>query len=142
MSEQSINNILREAAVEYKATSSMGLVELARRGISKRSLLKLAEIGEISLKQISELLPVSLRTLQRYNDADLLPPETSEHALLIAEVFARGTEVFDNRAQLRKWLQTPCVGLANETPFSLLDTSFGVRLVTEELGRLEQGVYA
>lgn len=142
MSEQSINNILREAAVAYTATSSMSLVELARKGISKKSLLKLAEIGEISLKQFSELLPVSLRTLQRYNDDDLLPPETSEHVLLIAEVFARGTEVFDDRTQLRRWLQTPCIGLANEPPLSLLDTTFGVRLVTEELGRLEQGVYA
>ncbi|MDX1642685.1 MAG: antitoxin Xre/MbcA/ParS toxin-binding domain-containing protein, partial [Balneolaceae bacterium] len=136
------NNILREATIAYEATSSMSLVELARKGISKKSLLKLTEIGKFSLKQFSELLPVSLRTLQRYNDDDILPSEISEHALLIAEVFARGTEVFDNRDQLRHWLQTPCVGLANQTPFSLLDTSFGVRLVTEELGRLEQGVYA
>lgn len=142
MNNQSINNILREAAVAYETTSSMSLVELARKGISKKSLLKLAEIGNLSLNQFSELLPVSLRTLQRYNDDDLLPSETSEHVLVIAEVFARGTEVFNDRSQLRRWLHMPCISLANETPISLLDTSFGARMVTEELGRLEQGVYA
>lgn len=142
MSEEPLNNILREAAVAYKTTSSMSLVELARNGISKKSLLKLAEIGDLSLKQFAELLPVSLRTLQRYQEEDLLSPEVSEHVLLIAEVFARGIEVFDDRSQFRRWLQTPSVSLASQTPLSLLDTSFGARMITDELGRLEQGVYA
>lgn len=142
MSEKSINNILREAAVAYEASSDMSLVELARQGISKKSLLKLAGIAALSLKQFSELLPVSLRTLQRYNNNDLLPPEVSEHALLVAEVLGRGIEVFNNREQLQHWLQTPSVSFAGQTPFSLLDTSFGARMVTDELGRLEQGVYS
>lgn len=142
MSEKPLNNILREAAVAYEASSPMTMVELARKGISKKSLLKLADIGALSLKQFSELLPVSLRTLQRYNDDDLLPPEVSEHALLVAEVLGKGIDVFNNREQFRHWLQTPSVALAGQTPFSLLDTSFGSRMVTDELGRLEQGVYA
>lgn len=142
MSENQLDNILREAAVAYEASSPMTMVELARHGISKKSLLKLAEIGALSLKQFSELLPVSLRTLQRYNDDDLLPPEVSEHALLVAEVLGRGIDVFKNRKQFQHWLQTPSVALAGQTPLSLLDTSFGARMVTDELGRLEQGVYA
>lgn len=142
MSEESINNVLREAAVAYKTSSAMSMVELARHGISKKSLLKLADIAALSLKQFSELLPVSLRTMQRYNDDDLLPPEISEHALVVAEVLGRGMEVFNNREQLQHWLQTPAVSFAGQTPVSLLDTSFGARMVTDELGRLEQGVYA
>ncbi|MDZ7719223.1 MAG: antitoxin Xre/MbcA/ParS toxin-binding domain-containing protein [Balneolaceae bacterium] len=142
MSTDSLNNILREAAVAYVASSPMTMVELARQGISKKSLIKLAEIGSLSLKQFSELLPVSLRTLQRYKDDDLLPPEVSEHALLVAEVLGKGIDVFNNRKQFQQWLQSPSVALAGQTPFSLLDTSFGARMVTDELGRLEQGVYA
>lgn len=142
MSEKPLNNILRESAVAYEASSPMTMVELARQGISKKSLLKLAEIGALSLKQFSELLPVSLRTLQRYNEEDLLPPEVSEHALLVAEVFGKGLDVFNNREQFRHWLQTSSVALGGQTPFSLLDTSFGARMITDELGRLEQGVYA
>lgn len=142
MSEETTYNILREAAVAYKASSPMGLIELARHGISKKTLLKLADIGALSLKQFSELLPVSLRTLQRYEDDDLLPPEVSEHALLIAEVFGRGIEVFGSRERFRNWLQTPIISFAGQTPVSLLDTSFGARMIMDELGRLEQGVHA
>lgn len=142
MSDKAINNVLKEAAVAYEASSPMSLIELARHGITKKSLLNLANIAALSLKQFSELLPVSLRTLQRYDDDDLLPPEVSEHALLIAEVLGRGMEVFNSREQLQVWLQTPAVSFAGQTPFSLLDTSFGTRMVTDELGRLEQGVYA
>ncbi len=142
MSKETFGNIIREAAVAYKTSSEITLVDLARKGISKRSLLNLAEMGSFSLKQLSELLPVSLRTLQRYNEEDLLPPEVSEHALLIAEVLARGMDVFDSQEKLQQWLHTPSVGLGSRTPLSLLDTSFGARMVTDELGRLEQGVYA
>lgn len=142
MSNDSIDNILREAAVAYEPTSSMNLVELARQGISKNSLLKLAEIGGISIKQFAELLPVSLRTIQRYSGKDLLPREVSDHALLIAEVFGKGINVFDNRKSFQQWLQSPLVGLGEQTPLSLLDTSFGARMIMNELGRLEHGVYS
>lgn len=142
MSVKSINNVLREAAVAYEESSAMALVNLARQGITKKSLLKLADIAALSLKQFSELLPVSLRTLQRYDEDDLLPPEVSEHALLVAEVLGKGIDVFNDRKQFQHWLQTPILSLAGQTPFSLLDTSFGVRMVTDELGRLEEGAYS
>ncbi|MCG2588708.1 type II RES/Xre toxin-antitoxin system antitoxin [Rhodohalobacter sulfatireducens] len=142
MSIESIDNILREAAVSYETSSSMNLVELARLGISKKSLQKLAEIGGLSIKQFTELLPVSLRTIQRYSGGDLLPREVSDHALLIAEVFAKGAEVFDNRESFQRWLQSSLVGLGGQTPLSLLDTSFGIRMIMNELGRLEHGVYS
>jgi len=142
MSNQTIDNILREAAVAYETTSWMNLVELARQGISKDSLQRLAEIGGISIKQLTELLPVSLRTIQRYSGKDLLPSEVSDHALRIAEVFARGYDVFDDRESFKRWLQSPLVGLGGQTPLSLLDTSFGVRMVMNELGRMEHGVYS
>lgn len=142
MSKEPIDNILREAAVAYGTSSSMNLVELARQGISKDSLQKLAEIGGISIKQFTELLPVSLRTIQRYSGKDLLPPEVSDHALLIAEVFAKGSDVLDSRKSFQRWLQSPLVALGGQTPLSLLDTSFGIRMVLNELGRLEHGVYS
>lgn len=142
MSAKSIDNILREASVAYKTSSSMNLVELARHGISKSSLQRLAEIGGISIKQFADLLPVSLRTIQRYSGKDLLTPEVSDHALRIAEVFAKGIDVFDTRQSFQRWLQSPLVGIGGKTPLSLLDTSFGIRIIINELGRLEHGVYS
>ncbi len=142
MSNPSIDNILREAGVAYQSTSEMTLVDLARKGISKKSLLKIADVGSISVKQLADLLPVSLRTIQRYDNDDLLSPEISSHALSIAEVLAKGLEIFDHKKQLQRWLHTPSVAFRMQTPLSLLDTSFGARMVIDELGRLEHGVYA
>lgn len=145
MKKTEIHQMVEEAGVAYSASSSatdMRLVQQARAGISKKSLMNIAEAGGLSLKEISALLPVSLRTIQRYTDTDLLDPNVSEHALQIAEVISKGSNVFSSIQDLQRWLHTPSLALGNETPVSMLDTSFGVRIVIDELGRLEYGVYS
>ncbi len=142
MSEEEFENIIREAAVAYKSESDLSLVERAREGISKKTLIKISEASGLSLKELTALLPVSLRTIQRYKDDDRLEPNISEKALLIAEVLGKGIDVFSSMEKLQHWLHTPSVALGNRTPVSLLDTSFGARMVTDLLGRIEHGVYS
>jgi putative toxin-antitoxin system antitoxin component (TIGR02293 family) len=144
MSEIDIEKLVQEGVVAYQATpmSEIRLVEMARNGISKSALIRIAEIGSLSIKELSELLPVSLRTIQRYKDDDLLDPSVSEHALQIAEVLSKGSRVFNDIESLQQWLHTPAVALGNKTPLSFLDTGFGARIVTDLLGRIEHGVYS
>lgn len=145
MGKKQIHDLVEEAGAVYvpdSTSSEMGLLKQARAGISKKSLMNIAEAGGLSLKEISSLLPVSLRTIQRYSDVDLLDPSVSEHALQIAEVISKGSYVFCSNHDLQRWLHTPSMALGNETPVSLLDTSFGARIVIDELGRLEYGVYS
>lgn len=142
MENKNVINFVEEAAVAYKSSGEMHMVEAARRGVSKKSLLSLAELSGISVKELAGLLPVSLRTIQRYNDDDLLEPYISEHALNIAMVLAKGLDVFSSTEKLQHWLHTPAVSLGNKKPISLLDTGFGARLLLDELGRLEYGVYS
>ena len=142
MDRNKFENLVREAAVDYVSSNEINLVERARRGISKKTLDKIAQLSGISLRELSSLLPVSLRTIQRYSDEDLLDPAVSERALIITEVLARGLDVFQTSEKLLHWLHTPAVSLGNRTPLSLLDTSFGARLVTDVLGRIEHGVHS
>ena len=142
MEKEEFENIIREAGVAYQPSNELKLVETVRFGISKKTLLRLTEVSGISLKELSELMPVSLRTIQRYKDDDLLEPNVSERVLIIAEVLAKGMDVFGSLDKLRNWLHTPSVALGRRTPLSLLDTSFGARMVSDELGRLEHGVYS
>lgn len=142
MSKFSLNNIIREAGVAYRSSNEMHLIELARRGISKKSLLQLSIAAGLSLKELADILPVSLRTIQRHNDNDLLDTAVSEHAILIAELISDAVEVFGSQEAVQNWLHSPLVGLGSIEPVSLLDTGFGIRLVREELGRLEHGVYS
>jgi putative toxin-antitoxin system antitoxin component (TIGR02293 family) len=142
MSEFKFEDIIREEGVAYAPRSEMDRVEMARKGISKKSLLRIAEISGVSIKDLAKMLPVSLRTIQRYNEGDLLDPHVSDRAILIAEVLVKGLEVLGSREKLQTWLQTPLSALGVRPPFSLLDTGIGARMVMDVLGRIEHGVFS
>jgi putative toxin-antitoxin system antitoxin component (TIGR02293 family) len=142
MSEKEFENIIREAAIACKTENDLSLVERAREGISKKTLSNISETCGLSLKELSTLLPVSLRTIQRYKEDERLEPNISEKALIIAEVLGKGIDVFGSVEKLQHWIRTPSIALGNRTPISLLDTSFGARMVTDLLGRIEHGVYS
>ena len=141
MDQESFNIVLDES-VAYSPESEMGMIQLVRKGISKKALLNLSELAGISLKKLSELLPVSERTLQRYSDNDRLGSAVSEHVILMVKVLLRASEIFGDTEAARIWLNSSIPALSNNTPLSLLDTSFGAQLVMDELGRLEAGVYS
>lgn len=134
--------IIREAAVAYQPSASMQMATLARKGVSKKELEEIAGWGGISINKISTLLPVTLRTVQRYKGSDRFDTAVSEHILSIAEVFTKAEQVLGSPEKLHIWLFTPLRAAGNDTPFSLLDTGFGARYLLDELGRLEHGVYS
>lgn len=142
MTKIDYTQVFREEGVAYQTGNQLDWVKLARRGVSKQALLSLAEVGAVSYKTLAGLLPVSERTLQRYSGDKRFTPEVSEHIILIARVLKRAEEVFESMDSVKHWMNTPIGTLGNETPISLLDTIFGADLVMDELGRIEQGVYA
>lgn len=137
--------LVEEEAAAYSVSGSsheMRLLQLSRKGVTKKFLLRLAEIGGFSMKELSELLPVSLRTIQRHSGDDLMDPAVSEHALQIAEVLSKASRIFKDTESMQRWFHSPAVALDNEAPVRFLDTSFGARMVTDMLGRIEHGVYS
>ena len=131
-----------EKTLGTKITNKMDMVELGSKGITKNAVSHLAAYLSLSWKQIADILPVTERTLQRYTPEQHLNPVVSEQVLHIAEVLARGDEVFQHREHFLKWLNTPHRAFSGNTPFSLLGSRFGSELVLEELGRMEYGVYS
>lgn len=131
-----------EKILGRKIENKMDLVELARKGVVKDVVSNLAKYLSLSSKQIADLLPVTERTLLRYAGGQALNPTVSEQVLRIAEVTARGIEVFEDKAKFILWLNTPNKVFAGKTPYALLDSGYGVELVLDELGRIEFGVYS
>lgn len=143
MAKNFVQNIIQEPAAAYATTGSrFDLVALSRKGIQKQALLNLGEALNLTLKELSALLPVTERTLQRRNIHSLLSPAVSEQIILITELTAKGKEVFGSLEAFRKWLKEENIALGGQPPINLLDTSIGVQLVTDQLGRIEHGVYA
>ena len=117
-------------------------IELGSRGVTKTALANLASYLRLSISQIARLLPVSERTIQRQGAEEPFNRAVSEQILHIAEVAARGTDVFEDRERFLAWLNQPCIALDDEAPIDLLRSRFGVDMVLEELGRMEHGVFA
>ena len=118
----------------------MDLIDLSEKGLTKEAVENLAKYLDLSNQQIEEILPVSARTLKRYHPQKRFNALISEHVLLIAEVAAKGTEVFGSKVNFVPWMKSPCFTLGNKTPLSLLKTKFGLDMVKDELGRIEHGI--
>ena len=131
-----------ERVLGKKLQNKMDLVELGSHGVTKNAVLHLANYLSLSWKQVADLLPVTERTLQRYSSDQHFNLAVSEQVLHIAEVIAKGTEVFKDKDKLIIWLNTPHKVFYGKTPFTMLSSHFGMDLVLEELGRIEFGVYS
>jgi len=120
--------------------SRMEMIELSDKGVTKDALLRLATYLNLSVSQIAKLLPITERTIQRYARTQRFNRVVSEQVLQIAEVAARGAEVFRDREKLLSWMNTPSTALGNRTPALLLSSRFGTEMVLDELGRVEHGI--
>ncbi len=143
MEAVTVMNILGgEKVLRKKIQNRLDMIELGSRGLSKQALLNLAKYLAISPGRLAALLSVSERTLQRYTPNKHLDRVVSEQILRIAEVAARGTEVFGDKEKFLKWMNFESNAFGNRTPVSLLISTFGVEMVLDELGRIEHGVFS
>jgi putative toxin-antitoxin system antitoxin component (TIGR02293 family) len=120
----------------------MDLIELSNEGVTKNALGHLAKFLSFTMSQMAALLPVTERTIQRYARKKHFNRVVSEQILQIAEVAAKGAEVFEDRDKFLAWMDHPNRALADKTPLSLLSSRFGAEMVLDELGRIEHGVFS
>ena len=120
----------------------LDLVDLSDKGVTKIALKNLADYLSVSLRQLADLLPISERTIQRYTAKKTFSRVVSEQILQMAEVAAKGTEVFGDRDRFLAWMRHPNKALGNKAPMSLLNSRFGAEMVLDELGRMEHGVFS
>lgn len=130
------------AAYTHSGTGYFDFISLSRNGIIKRALLNLSRQISFSLSELAQVLHVSERTLQRYADDAKLSADTTERAILLSQLYQRGTEVFGDLENFKEWMRTPLPAFNYQLPISLLDTTFGFQLIQDELGRIEHGIFA
>lgn len=143
MDASEIAHILGEkSGPKIKMDSYFDLIALGDQGLTKNALTHLATFLNLSLTQIAQLVSISERTLQRYSSTQKLNRNISEHILHIAEVAAKGMDVFEDQDRFLSWLNHPNTALANKTPLNLLKSRFGIDLLLKELGKLEHGIFS
>ena len=123
----------------------MTAIRITREGLPKASISALAQALDLPSSDMVDILPISLRTLQRYKEgrADArLSAEVSDHMVQVSKVLAKAIEVFESADLAKGWIKEPLPALGGQAPLSLLDTSTGVDLVMTELVRIEHGVFS
>ncbi len=121
----------------------LSIIEAVRQGVKFNAFFNFANKGPFSINEWSAFLHLSERTMQRYKrEKKTFDPLQSEKILEIALLYKKGTDVFGNGEKFNNWLTTNNVALGNVKPKDLFDSSFGINLLKDELGRIEYGVLA
>ncbi len=127
-------SILEEPVVAY-ATGSY--YSLSAQAISKTYIKKVLKLTGLSVSELITLIPISIDTYKRKS---VFNPPVTEKILEIEEVYRKGIDAFGS--SFHQWMNTQNVALGGGKPKALLSNSFGVRLLLDEIGRLEYGVLA
>ncbi|MFK7757486.1 MAG: antitoxin Xre/MbcA/ParS toxin-binding domain-containing protein [Flavobacteriales bacterium] len=115
------------------------IIKSVRSGVTQAQFkLFLKEFG-FSMKEMTEILPASYSSLSKLSIYD---KDTSERIIELSMLFKLGIEVFGSITKFTTWLRNSSNHLGGTTPFSLLDTSIGFSLVSEELRRIEYSFVA
>jgi putative toxin-antitoxin system antitoxin component (TIGR02293 family) len=117
------------------------VINEVRKGIAYSSFINAVRNVPLTLKEWSEILDLSERTLQRYKKEkrafDTLQSEKIVQVTLLAKY---GREVFGDEKKFNSWLDTENMSIGKVKPKDLLDSSFGIDLLKDELTRIEHGI--
>lgn len=117
----------------------MELIDRIRQGVKKSDWKQLIHIIGSTEKEFEYILPTSISSMQKKS---VYGKETSERIYELARLFGLGYEVFDSKEDFKNWLLTPSKPLGGKSPFELLDSSFGFKMVENEIVRIQYNVYS
>jgi len=120
---------------------SMKIIDLVRSGLPGGTLGKVADVFQMPKQDMYSLLHISAKTGQRAV-SKRLGKDISDHLIQMIKVVYRANGIFKNSDNAMRWLKTPCYALGNQVPVQLLDTTEGMELVMNTLGRIEYGVFS
>jgi len=142
----------KETVIEYlglvpKSSSSRRsedhfFIDLIRKGLPKKVIDHLMKRTGFTEDEMAMILHVSKRTLQRRDLTSEFNPEQSERLIELAKLFAKGEDVFGGPDQFKEWIDTRVLSLGDKKPREFMDTSIGLSLLMDELGRIEYGIHS
>jgi len=123
--------------------SILNVIREVRKGIAYNSFTNAVKNVPLTLKEWSGILDLSERTLQRYKkDKRAFDTLQSEKIVQVTLLIRYGRDVFGDENKFNLWLNTENLSIASVKPKELLDSSFGIDLLKDELTRIENGILA
>jgi len=131
------------AQFHSKLFDTVELIKLSRKGITIGLFEEIVQSNSYTLKQWSTFLHITERTIQRYKkEKRKFESLQSERIIEISKLQLKGNAVFGSEAYFDEWMNSKIIALGNIRPIELLDSSFGIEMLMDELGRIEHGILA
>jgi putative toxin-antitoxin system antitoxin component (TIGR02293 family) len=124
-------------------SSSAKLHEQVKVGLPYAALDRLQERLDHDLIDLSQVIHIPGRTLQRRKVEGRLQPDESDRLLRFARILWKTIELFGGDLDAAVgWLVAPVAGLGGVPPLELAQSEPGTLEVEALIGRLEHGVFA
>ena len=100
------------------------------------------EKAALDYDQLAQMLHVARATLINKKGADKFSEDISEKILQLADIYAFGYEVFEDRQRFNEWIFRSNKALAGQAPYEVLHNVYGREEVRSLIGRIAYGVYS
>ena len=123
-------------------TTSSDWVQMVRNGFRVKAIRNLMAHTAITIDEMAIYTHTDKKILLSYDGRKKLDPVLTERTAEIANVYSKGELLMGDAATFKQWMEQPITPLGNKKPKEFLDTSFGIQMLMDELGRIEHGIYA
>ena len=135
-----ISKLLSDTSRNINIKNSFDYIKLSRKGLTFSQLKNILKYTNLTVKDLPKIISISERQLSRYKDEQILRRDISDQMIQITKLYSKGYEIFEDESHFQEWMNSEIQGLGFEKPLYLLDTSMGIQIVINELGRLEHGI--
>ncbi|MBX2967707.1 MAG: DUF2384 domain-containing protein [Cyclobacteriaceae bacterium] len=118
------------------------LSHIAEKGLPKQALMFFLSKSRLDEKRIFRYLDVTKRTLDNYKPEERMRLYISDRLIHLAELYAKGGEIFKSIDSFTEWLNLPSIDLNGERPIEQIQSRKGIDNLLEILGRIEHGILA
>jgi putative toxin-antitoxin system antitoxin component (TIGR02293 family) len=118
------------------------LVDISTHSVPWSSVAGFSTRLGIEPAELLRLIGVTERTGVRRKAEGYLKPDEADRLLRIGRIFEEAARVLGDEGRAAGWLTDPNPFFSNGTPLSFLDSDGGTQAVTEELGRIDYGLFA
>ena len=120
--------------------SDLQLVDVIQRGLQRKALDHLARRSHLPLPVLAAAVDLSVRTLQRYTPAQRLKADATDRLVQLATLYAEGFDLFGEE-KFRHWMESSIPTLGSRKPVEFINSTVGIRMLRDILGRIEHGVF-
>lgn len=146
LNKENKSDILEEPQIGYSIVDDKNillLINTVKKGVDYNMFLSIAAKSPFNISEWCDYLHLSERTLHRYKkDNKSFDPIYSEKIMELTMLYKYGFDVFGGKEKFNVWLNATNIAMGGIKPKELLDTSFGISMVKDELTAIEHGVLA